>query len=583
MAIGTTNFPASLDTADTLIQAADNALTTLSAAIDASVTTLPVISTATFPTSGIIAIGDELISYTGKTSTSFTGCTRGFDGTTAATHASGDNVEQLIAAAYHKTLVSALIATQTKVGAGTTANRAIVANGSGNYTASGITHDTNEILGNVGGLSFDTTPSGTGAAARLIWNDSDGTLNLGLKGGNVTLQIGQEQVSRVVNKSGVNLTEAGYNVVRVSTAQGQRIGVTRAQANSEPNSTDVLGIVTENIADNEEGFVTTHGLVNGINTTGSLQGETWADGDVLYLSPSMAGGLTNVKPSAPNHLIIVGYVAYAHANNGKIYVHIQQSWEIEELHNVKITSVTNGQALIYDGTNGYWKNAAISATAAGSSGDIQMNTSGALAASSLNQSASLIASALNFRVPATGGSSGTPNLQFGSGQYGLYTTGVYLAVSAAGATSLGWNGENGNTHINNGYQVVWGSSGLGSPDVGVTRSAAGVLRVTNGTTGAGKLLVASNSTTSGGQAHVVASAADVTALRVDSAASPTLPAFDVRINGTENTGIKVDASTTAGDTRFFLYDATSGAIQRVVVGANDSGGTGYRMLRIANA
>ena len=51
--------------------------------------------------------------------------------------------------------------------------------------------------------------SQSGPAGRLVWNDTDGTLDLGLKGNNVTLQIGQEEVVRVVNKTGINLTEAG--------------------------------------------------------------------------------------------------------------------------------------------------------------------------------------------------------------------------------------------------------------------------------------------------------------------------------------------------------------------------------------
>ena len=43
--------------------------------------TIAVTSTAGFPNSyGLIKIGDEIITYTGKTSTSFTGCIRGFSG-----------------------------------------------------------------------------------------------------------------------------------------------------------------------------------------------------------------------------------------------------------------------------------------------------------------------------------------------------------------------------------------------------------------------------------------------------------------------------------------------------------------------
>jgi len=59
----------------------------------------------------------------------------------------------------------------------------------------------------------------------MTWNDTDGTVDIGMKGGNVTLQVGQEQLVRVVNKSGVNLLESTYNAVKIFGAQGNRIKV----------------------------------------------------------------------------------------------------------------------------------------------------------------------------------------------------------------------------------------------------------------------------------------------------------------------------------------------------------------------
>ncbi len=207
--------------------------------------------------------------------------------------------------------------------------------------------------------------SGSNAASRLVWNNTDGTLDLGLKGGNVILQIGQEQVVRVVNKTGANLLESEYKVVRVRDvseggAQGQRLAVVLAQGNNDANSATTIGIVTENIDVNQEGFITTFGLVRGINTTGVLQGETWTDGDMLYLSPTIPGSITNIKPIAPNHTVILGYVVYAHNNQGKIFVKVDNGYEIDELHNVRITtaSLTPGQLLVRSGSasTGVWIN-----------------------------------------------------------------------------------------------------------------------------------------------------------------------------------------------------------------------------------
>ena len=208
-------------------------------------------------------------------------------------------------------------------------------------------------------VDFNTAPTNTPQEARMIWNDVDGTMDLGLKGGNVTLQIGQENIVRVVNKTNGTLNEADYQVVRFRTvaeggAQGQRMAVRLAQANNDLNSATTIGVVTETIANNQEGFICTSGHVRGINTTGSLQGETWVDGDVLYLSPTSAGKLTNIKPVAPDHMVIVGYVEYAHATQGKIFVKVDNGYELDELHNVLITNTINKQWLEYDGS--VWKN-----------------------------------------------------------------------------------------------------------------------------------------------------------------------------------------------------------------------------------
>jgi len=43
-----------------------------------------------------------------------------------------------------------------------------------------------------------------------------------------------------------------------------------------------------------------------------------------------------------------------------------------------------------------------------------------------------------------------------------------------------------------------------------------------------------------------------------------------------------DGDSTAGNTRFLIYDVDNGQLERVSVGAADSGGTGYKLLRIPN-
>ena len=233
--------------------------------------------------------------------------------------------------------------------------------GGGGVPYTGAVSDVNlgEFGIQLGNLEFDNTPTTVPTTAGSVYyNDTDGTLDLILKGGNVTLQVGQEQVVRVVNKTATNISllEANYQAVRITGAQGQRPKVDLAQATTDPLSSETIGLVTETIANNAEGFITTSGLVRGINTTGSLQGETWADGDILYLSPTTAGNVTKVKPTAPNHLIVIGYVIHAHATQGTIYVKVDNGYELDELHNVKIATPANNNVLAYTLATDIWEN-----------------------------------------------------------------------------------------------------------------------------------------------------------------------------------------------------------------------------------
>jgi len=234
-----------------------------------------------------------------------------------------------------------------------------------------------------GQFELDQTPTGTAGVAITRWNDAIGSTETTLKGGNVVLKNGVDLVARVVNKVTPNttLTKAAYQAVRVSSAQGQRLAVSLAQANNDNNSADTIGLVCETIPTNQEGFIITVGQLDGINTTGSLQGETWSDGDVLYLSPTTAGRLTNIKPTgASGHIVVIGYVEYAHANNGKIYVKVMNGWELDELHNVNISSPLNNQALTYNSSTQLWENKDIT-TALGYTPQAQLNGTGFVKAS----------------------------------------------------------------------------------------------------------------------------------------------------------------------------------------------------------
>lgn len=194
---------------------------------------------------------------------------------------------------------------------------------------------------------FKTTATIADAVGRLKWNDGDGTLEVGLKGGASTLQIGQENIVRIYNNTGAQLNDG--QVVYVTGAQGQRPTVALADADLESTSSRTIGVVTENIANATEGFVTTFGLVRGLNT------DSFNEGDTVYIS-STAGSLTNVKPTFPMHSVIVGYVVRKHAAAGSIFVNVSNGLELNEIHDMNLTSVQPNQMISRNAANTGWEN-----------------------------------------------------------------------------------------------------------------------------------------------------------------------------------------------------------------------------------
>ena len=156
---------------------------------------------------------------------------------------------------------------------------------------------------------------------------------------------------QVKNDAGVAVTLG--QAVYVSGANGTNVLVKLAQANAEATSSKTTGLLAENLAINGIGNIVTEGILGGLNTS------TATTGDPVWLSPTTAGGLIfgiANKPKAPNHLVFIGFVLRAHAVNGEIYVKVQNGFELDELHDVSITSPAANQVLIRNSSNTGWIN-----------------------------------------------------------------------------------------------------------------------------------------------------------------------------------------------------------------------------------
>jgi hypothetical protein len=153
----------------------------------------------------------------------------------------------------------------------------------------------------------------------------------------------------VTNKTGALLTKG--SIVYVSGGNGIHTQVTKALATSDATSARVLGWLSQDIANNADGLCMVEGYLDGINTQGVTEGAQ------LYLSGTTAGAYQVTKPVAPIHLVYVGVAVKASAGNGRVYVKVQNGYELNELHDVLIVAPTNNQVLAYDSATSLWKNA----------------------------------------------------------------------------------------------------------------------------------------------------------------------------------------------------------------------------------
>lgn len=211
-------------------------------------------------------------------------------------------------------------ATDAAANAATVANHLANRSNPHNVTAAqlGLGNVTNTSDTNKPVIGFNIANITTPTIGQLAWNQDEQTLDLGL--GNVTLQIGQETQIPVVNNT-ANTIPNGHVVMSTGTL-GNSGRITIALANvAQGEAMRLVGITTTDIPAGAQGVVTVFGKVRDINTTGTAYGETWVDGDILYVKPNNAGALTKVVPTDTEIKVPIATVIKAHTN-GTIFVRL---------------------------------------------------------------------------------------------------------------------------------------------------------------------------------------------------------------------------------------------------------------------
>ena len=336
-------------------------------------------------------------------------------------------------------------------------------------------------ISNVNYIDFNTSYAATQpVAGRLSWNNADGTLDLGMKGGNVTQQIGEEIFYEVRNETGTPLENGTSVYANGVTAGSGRITVAPFVADGSVREVRYLGLTTEDISNGVNGFITHFGYVRDLDTRGTVPSsiavgdETWAVGDILYAHPTVPGKLTNIKPK---HDIVVCIIIVRHQNVGSVFVRPSDYGHIDDLHDVNIntSSLSTGDLLIYNSGSDYWTNSKQltgsygltgSLTATSFTGSLQGTASNAISATN-----ALTASYLNTL---------NQDLTF-NGNLTLNGTAsiAYLNVQYESASIIYSSGSNQFGDAANDTQTLWGTVDVKTGPLLVT----GSVRSTGGFTG----------------------------------------------------------------------------------------------------
>ena len=170
-------------------------------------------------------------------------------------------------------------------------------------------------------------------SGRVFWDNTDGALSVYNAEQDITLQVGQENWTRIYNPLPTTVTNG--TVVRLSGTHGDVPEIERAQSLSVSGSVNltnqILGVATHDIEAGTFGYITTQGLVRGLNTN------AFNDGDTLFVSTGSSGALQNTAPRAPFEIIPVGVCVKASpGGSGIIYVAVQQPIDFSDLSSAKV-------------------------------------------------------------------------------------------------------------------------------------------------------------------------------------------------------------------------------------------------------
>lgn len=186
--------------------------------------------------------------------------------------------------------------------------------------------EADKVLTDVNKLNLSTDTSLVAGVGQMTWNPTERTVDIGLDN-NVVLQTGQEMLALVRNGTASTIVDGTVVMLTGSVGNSGRLVVAPYDGTSDASL--IIGLATEAIATGADGFVTSYGKIRGIQTNGGQYGETWVDGDVIYVKDSGNGALTKVVPLDTQVKLPIAIVVNAHATNGVLFIRVNS---IDENH-----------------------------------------------------------------------------------------------------------------------------------------------------------------------------------------------------------------------------------------------------------
>ena len=204
----------------------------------------------------------------------------------------------------------------------------------------------------VRGIQLDTENPADDEVGRIVWNDGDEVPSFVSNGLKVNLAL--ETIARVRNVTGATIPKG--TPVCIVGASGNRISIAPSDRNVAGSACRTLGLTLQNIPNNSFGKVSTFGLVKGLNTS------AFNEGDELFVGAT-AGTLTTQEPEAPARRLVVGYVVTSNPSQGQIFVTLRRGVRVNEIDDVEIDVVTDGDVIRYDGSENRWENVSLGTAA----------------------------------------------------------------------------------------------------------------------------------------------------------------------------------------------------------------------------